>query len=327
MSRRHLPAALATAAALLLSACGTTEQVTHTSAGSNETEPVTVTDSRGKQVILDRPAERVVALEWAEAEMLTTLGVDLVGVADPKGYATWNKAEPLPESAQDVGLRSEASVDSIVALQPDLVVLEKERGSSLVRQLEKYVPVLVTTGSDASRNLDRLREDFTLIAEAVGRTDHAQQVLTDLDDTLADGRRRLDDAGAAGTPFALADGWIEGSNVSIRMFGDGALLSDVAEDMGLENAWPGKVDPMWGLGTTDVEGVTALKDQSDLQFLYSSSDAPDPFADRLAGNAIWESLPFVAQGNLHKLADGTWTFGGPASVESFVDQLLEIYQA
>ncbi|MGH3371249.1 MAG: ABC transporter substrate-binding protein, partial [Nocardioidaceae bacterium] len=122
-----LPPLLA-AGALVLGACGTTEGAA--TAGSETagktSEQVTVTDGRGKEVTLDAPAERVVALEWAEAEMITTLGADLVGVADPAGYATWNTAEPLDGSVKDVGMRAEASVDSIVGLQPDLVVLEEE---------------------------------------------------------------------------------------------------------------------------------------------------------------------------------------------------------
>ncbi|MEE3922722.1 hypothetical protein V2I01_43180 [Micromonospora sp. BRA006-A] len=37
-------------------------------------------------------------------------------------------AAPLDASVKDVGTRGEPSVDSIVALQPDLVVMEAERG-------------------------------------------------------------------------------------------------------------------------------------------------------------------------------------------------------
>ncbi len=319
-------AVAAAAAALLLSGCGTTE-TTPSASAEQLSQPVTVTDSRGTEVTLDQPATRVVGLEWAEVEMLATLGVNPVGVADPEGYATWDSAAPLDDDVQDVGGRGEPSVDSIIALQPDLVVMEADRGTALIRQVEKYVPVIVTAGSDANRNLDRMREDFTMLAEAVGRTDKAQQVLADLDAKIAEGREQINAAGATGSTFAMADGWMEGSNVSIRMFGEGALFSDLAEELGLENAWTGKVDRVWGLGTTDVEGVTALEDDPDLQFLYSASADPDVFAEGLAGNAIWESLPFVQQGNLTKLDKGTWTFGGPAACEKFIDQVLEVYAA
>jgi ferric hydroxamate transport system substrate-binding protein len=319
-------AVAAAAAALLLSGCGTTE-TTPSAAAEQGSQPVTVTDSRGTTVTLDRPATRVVGLEWAEVEMLGTLGVSPVGVADPKGYATWDSAAPLDDDVQDVGGRGEPSVDSIIALQPDLVVMEADRGTALIRQVQEYVPVIVTSGSDASRNLDRMREDFTMIAQAVGRSDKAEQVLADLDEKIAEGRERIEAAGATGSAFAMADGWMEGSNVSIRMFGKGALFSDVAEKLGLENAWTGKVDPVWGLGTTDVEGVTALEDNKDLRFLYSASAEPDVFTQGLADNPIWESLPFVERDNMTKLDKGTWTFGGPAACEKFIDQLLEVYAA
>lgn len=321
---RTTATALAAVGALLLSSCGTTEAAPAANAEGGG-QPVTVTDARGKEVTLAQPATRVVGLEWGEVEMLTTLGVEPVGVADPEGYATWDAAEPLSESVEDVGTRGEPSIDAIVALQPDLVVMEGDRGAAAIRQIEKYVPVIVTAGSDASRNLDRMREDFTLIAEAVGKTAEAEQVLADFDARLDAARQQVTEAEAAGSTFAMADGWKEGSNVSIRMFGQGALVSDVAEEIGLENAWTGEVDAMWGLGTTDVEGVTALKEHEDLHFFYSASDGTDVFADGLAGNPIWESLPFVRQGNLHKLDNGTWTFGGPASLEMFLDQVLEVY--
>jgi iron complex transport system substrate-binding protein len=325
---RSLPlTALAVATALALGGCGSTEQSAAADEPAVDSGPVTVTDARGEEVTLDAPAQRVVALEWAEVEMLDTLGADVVGAADPKGYATWNAAADLDPGTKDVGYRAEPSVDAIMALDPDLVVLESDGGDALIKQLEGTVPVLVTEGSDASRNLDRLREDFLMIGEALGRTEEAEEVLGDLEDSIAETREAIAGAGNDGAPFALADGWMEGSNVSIRLFAEGSLFSDVAEEVGLENAWQGKGDPMWGLGTTDVEGLSPLRKHDDLTFLYSSSDEPDVFADGLAENGIWTSMPFVEQGNVHKLADGTWTFGGPASVEFFLDQLDEVFGA
>lgn len=323
---RHGLTALAAGAALVLSACGTSEPPAGADDGTNTGDPVTVTDSRGKEVTLEAPAERVVALEWGEAEMLATLDVMPVGVADVEGYNTWVTAEPLDESVQDLGTRSEPSVESIVALDPDLVVMEIERGAALVKQLEEFVPVLVTKGSDASRNLERMREDFTMIAEAVGKTSKAEQVLDDFDAALADGRRRIADAGAAGQSFVMADGWQDGNAVSIRPFGEGALVSQVAIRLGLENAWQGKVDKRWGLGQTDVEGLTTITGD-DVRFLYNASDGNDVFADGLKGNPIWESLPFVKNDRVHRLTDGIWTFGGPKSCEQYANELVKIFTA
>ncbi|MFG2050508.1 ABC transporter substrate-binding protein [Micromonospora sp. NPDC048935] len=325
MTRTRFTALLAVVAALTLGACGTTE-----TAASPETSPsaaggpVTLTDGRGKQITLRSPATKVVGLEWGEVEMLVSLGVMPVGVADPKGYGTWVTAAKLDPGVKDVGTRGEPSVDSIVALQPDLVVMEDDRGANLVSQLEKFVPVVVAEGSDATDNLGRMRTDLTMIAKAVGRTTEAQKLLTDFDTAIADGRKKIADAGAAGRPFAIADGWKEGSTVSIRMFGKGALVSQIGIQLGLTNAWTGKTDEVWGLGQTDVEGMTVLKDPN-LRLFYSASDGDDVFADGLAGNAIWTSLPFVRQGNLHRMPNGIWTFGGPLSGKQYINELVKTY--
>ncbi|GAA0805110.1 ABC transporter substrate-binding protein [Spirilliplanes yamanashiensis] len=327
-SRLAVLAAAVTAAALL-TACGTTEQAASAPAAGGSSAPagpVTVTDARGKAVTLKAPATRVVGLEWGETEMLVGLGVMPVGVADTKGYATWVTAAKLDAAVKDVGTRSEPSVDAIVALQPDLVVMEAERDSALVGQLEKYVPVIVAKGSDAADNLARMRTDLTMIATAVGKADRAQQLLADFDAALAAGKAKIAAAGAAGRPFAFADGWKEGSTVSIRMFGQGSLVSQVGIGLGLRNAWTGKVDEVWGLGQTDVEGLTALK-APDVRFFYNASDGVDVFADGLAGNAIWTSLPFVQQKQLHRMPDGIWTFGGTLSAQQHIDAFVKAYTA
>lgn len=325
---RALPlAALVVAGALALTGCGTTENTTERARpAAAAADPVTVTDARGETVRLEAPAERVVALEWAEVEMLDTLGADVVGAADPQGYATWNAAAELDPGTEDVGFRAEPSLDAIMALQPDLVVLEKDGGDALIGQMERAgIPVLVTEGSDASRNLDRMREDFLLIAQAIGETERAEEVLADLDAQLDSTREALAEAGNDGARFALADGWMQGSNVNVRMFAEGALFSEVAEEVGLENAWRKSGDATWGLMTTDPEGLGALRRYDDLTFLYSSSAEPDVFAEGLSRNEIWTSMPFVEKGAVHKLDSGTWTFGGPASISSFLDQLERFF--
>lgn len=327
MTRQRI-AALAAAALVLLSACGTTEQPAGSSTGAESAAggAVTVTDSRGKQVELDAPAKRVVALEWGEAEMLATLGVMPVGVADVEGYGTWVTAEPLDDSVTDVGTRAEPSVDSIVGLEPDLVVMEAARDPQLMTQLEQYVPVIVAKGSDAGDNLQRMRDDFTMIAKAVGKEQAATQRLEEFDAALAEGKQKIADAGATGQSFVMADGWQQGNAISIRPFGEGSLVSQVAIAAGLKNAWRGEVDDVWGLGQTDVEGLTTISDP-DVHFLYNASDGSDVFAQGLKDNPIWTSLPFVKADRVHKLTDGIWTFGGPASCEQYLDEVVGIFAA
>src|SRR5699024_3278363 len=113
------------------------------------------------------------------------------------------------------GTRAEPSIDAIVALKPDLVVMNGAGGAALADQLAETVPVLVTIGADASRQMDRLRDDVTMLATATGTQDRAATLLDQMDSVIADGKAALADAGLDGAPFLIADGWMQGSTVAI----------------------------------------------------------------------------------------------------------------
>ncbi|GGV85607.1 hypothetical protein GCM10010228_65280 [Streptomyces massasporeus] len=47
-----------------------------------------------------------------------------------------------------------------------------------------------------------------------------------------------------------------------------------------------------------------------------------PFSGQLKKNAVWTSLPFVKADKVHRLPDGIWMFGGPGSMEAYIDALV-----
>jgi len=322
-SLRSLVLAVAASAALLLSGCGTTEEPAGAQATDDGGHQITITDSRGKKVVLDGPATRTVGLEWNAVEHLVSLGVKPVGVSDVQGYNAWVKAEPLSGSVEDVGVRGEPSMDAIASLRPDLVVATTDLPAGAIKQLEQLAPVIVLRSADASDGIGQMRENLRLVAKATGTEQRAQELLADFDAKLAEGRRALAQAGLAGDRFFFADGYVEAGQVSIRPFAEGSLVSDVTERLGLVNAWPGKGDPAYGLDSTDVEGLTRLKHVD--HFIYYHNDlagGPDPFTDGLAGNAVWRSLPFVKSDDVHRLPDGIWMFGGPSSMTQYIDAVV-----
>ncbi|MFJ2632292.1 iron-siderophore ABC transporter substrate-binding protein [Streptomyces sp. NPDC087422] len=329
MRRLPVPAAAATVAAvaaLALTGCGTThsaadESVKSTdSASASAPGPITLTDASGTEVRLDAPATKVIGTEWNVVEDLVALGVDPVGVADVKGYTDWDKAAPLKNSPKDIGTRGEPSMDTIAALSPDLIVATTDLTSSAVTQLRKIAPVLQIRSADSTDQIGLMTKSLDLIAQATGTTQKATEVKQAFDAKLAEGKKALADAGLAGTPYAFGDGYVQANQVSIRPFTSGSLIGNVNERIGLTNAWKVKGDKDYGLATTDVEGLTGL---GDIRFTYiaNASDG-DPFADTLAKNAVWKSLPFVKAGHVSRLPDGVWMFGGPASMEAYVDAVV-----
>jgi ABC-type Fe3+-hydroxamate transport system substrate-binding protein len=323
--RRLLLTAATTAAALTLAACGTTEPAADkTDQADKSSAAITLTDGGGKKLTLDGPATKVVATEWNVTESLVTLGVDPVGAADVKGYKTWDSAVPLKNEPKDIGTRGEPSMDTVAALSPDLVVTTSDLPPAALKQLRKIAPVLEVKSADGSDQIGQMLKNLDLIAKATGTTDKAKTARANFAAKLAEGKKALADADLAGTDIAFADGYVTSNQVSLRPYTSGSLIGAVNERLGLKNAWKVKGDAAYGLGATDVEGLTDLP--KDTQFAYIGNDedeAATPFTGALAKNAVWKSLPFVKAGDVHRLADGIWMFGGPGSMSAYVDSLVD----
>ncbi|WP_369199681.1 iron-siderophore ABC transporter substrate-binding protein [Streptomyces sp. PU-14G] len=320
MKRPLITAFAATVAAVVLAGCGTTETA---STGSDATSGrIALTDATGTKVTLDGPAKKVVGTEWNVVENLVSLGVEPVGVADVKGYQEWNSAAELKNDPKDIGTRGEPSMDTIASLAPDLVVATTDLPSSAVKQLRKIAPVLEVRSADASDQLGQMNENLDLIAEATGKERRADVVRKQFTAKLTAGRKALRDAGLDGTAVAFADGYVTSNQVTIRPYTRRSLIGAVNEELGLKNAWKAKGDKNYGLGSTDVEGLTGL---GDVQFAYiaGEQDSRDPFAKDLAANRTWKSLPFVKAGDVHRLPDGIWMFGGPASMGAYADAVVD----
>ncbi|WP_327592064.1 iron-siderophore ABC transporter substrate-binding protein [Streptomyces chartreusis] len=324
MRRLMMTAAAATAAALALTACGTTESAADRNDAKKAGEGITLTDASGTKVELDGPAKKVVGTEWHEVELLISLGVDPVGVADVKGYKTWDQAVPLKNEPKDIGTRGEPSMDTIAALKPDLIVASTDLPPAAVKQLRKVAPVLEVRSASAADPIGQMTKNLDIIAEATGTGERAEKIKDAFDAKVTEGKKALADAGLDGAPVAFADGYDISNQVSIRPYTSGSLIGAVNEQLGLKNAWKVEGDKDYGLGTTDVEGLTKLG--ADVRFAYIGNDGDKgstPFTDALAKDKVWTSLPFVKKGDVHRLPDGIWMFGGQESMGAYIDALVK----
>lgn len=320
---RPLAAAVTALVVTTLAACGTS-QPTASGAGEDQQEssagPVTLTDATGKTLELPAPAERVVVLEWQQVEDVLSLGVEPVGVADVKGYTTWNSAEELPADTTDVGQRGEPNLDAVFSTDPDLIIMEQEYSESVVKQLVKYdVPVLVTEGADAKDPIGTMKETFSLIGQALGKEEEADEVLAEFEETLEQAKEDVAAADPETTEFTYMDAYLDGSNIALRPFGQGSLVGELGEAIGLTNVWKGEVDADYGLGATDPEGLTKV---GDAHFFYTSTESTD-WLTALEKNRVYQNAGFVTKDRTHAFPEHIWTFGGPRSSEQVVEAFVD----
>lgn len=338
--------AAASLAALTLSSCGTTTvpsadadpkgSAISESCAADTTEtstgPVSVTDSLGRTVKLEKPAERVVVLEWQQTEDLLSLCVTPVGAASIDGYATYVSAETLPEGVANVGERGEPDLDALFATNPDLIVMEANSADNeLLKKLEaQEVPVLATVGADGNGQIDNMKHVFTQIAEATGREARAQEVLAEFDAHLAEAQAQVADVELTTTDFVFFDGWMESGNVVVRPYGEGALFTELGERLGLTGAWSdevnkahgsGGVDPAYGLAQTDIEGLIAV---GEANLIYANDGTADNYVTNLEKSPIWTALPAVKEGRAFEFPSGVWGAGGPRSGEQAIDAFVAV---
>ncbi|MVA74881.1 ABC transporter substrate-binding protein [Auraticoccus sp. F435] len=319
--RTALVAALA--AALSLTACGTTDApVTDAapSTGSGEAA-ITVTDGRGTEVTLDGPATRVVTLEWASTEYVASLGVMPVGASDVEGYSSWASAAPLDDTVQDVGVRTEPSIDSVAQLEPDLILGDLTSvPEEAMAQMERIAPVVLLDGANTEDLVGLVKQNQALVGTLLGKEAEAEQLAADFDARMAELADRVDAAGLTGTPMVFTYPYAEANSISIRMHGPGSAPSVVGGLIGLEDAWTEPGDAAYGLSSADVEGLTRLPD--DTRFLYWGNEGEeDPVEGVLADNAVWQQLPFVEAGHVHRAGVGIWVYGGTPSLAQLAEDI------
>ncbi|MGL3806186.1 ABC transporter substrate-binding protein [Paeniglutamicibacter sp. R2-26] len=321
MKKLHsLTLALVAAGSLALTGCGSTEApASEATTPSASGAAISVTDARGKTITLDSPATRLVGTEWNVLENMASLGTMPVGAADVKGYNAWVQVAKLDESVKDIGTRGEPSIDTVAALDADVIVATTDLPEAAVAQLEELAPVVVLKSADASNQIGQAIENLNTVATLTGSQEKAAKVVADYESAVASGRTALEAAGLKGASVAFADGWVADGAVSIRPFVKGSLLTDINTELGLVSPWEMKGDEAYGLASSDVEGMTTVKAD---HFVYITNNADGDFVDELEKNAIWKSLDFVKAGNVHRLEDGIWMFGGPASMTQYVNAIV-----
>jgi iron complex transport system substrate-binding protein len=150
-----------------------------------EAKSPTFIDGLGREVKLESPAQRVVSLAPSNTEILFALGAGdkVVGRDEFSDY---------PEAAKVIqsvgGSMGEYSLESIVALKPDLVLASELNSPELVASLEKLGLVVYYLPNPKSFN--DLYNNLQIVADLTGRdsaklTDTLNAQLVSLDEKIA----------------------------------------------------------------------------------------------------------------------------------------------
>ncbi|KOS24799.1 ferrichrome ABC transporter substrate-binding protein [Bacillus anthracis] len=305
--------------------CGQQKEEKKETKADNKNQAITIKHAEG-ETKLDKPAKKVVVLEWVYSEDLLALGVQPVGMADIKNYNKWVNTKTKPsKDVVDVGTRQQPNLEEISRLKPDLIITASFRGKAIKNELEQIAPTVMFDPSTSNNDhFAEMTETAKQIAKAVGKEEEGKKALADMDKAFADAKAKIEKADLKDKNIAMAQAFTAKNVPTFRILTDNSLALQVTKKLGLTNTFEaGKSEPD-GFKQTTVESLQSVQDSN---FIYIVADEDNIFDTQLKGNPAWEELKFKKENKMYKLKGDTWIFGGPESATSLATQVADVMTA
>lgn len=263
----------------------------------------------------DTTPKKVVALDWALTEAVLSLGVELEGIADAKGYQQWVVKPELNSNVTDVGSRREPNLELLTELKPD-VILISEHMAAAYHQLNKIAPVLVYSIYSKKKQPLESATNITLsLGKLFDKEQRAQQVIAETNKRLNENGEKVRAAGNSDKPLIFAR-FI--NDKTLRIHSQGSLAQATIRTMGLKNDWQEQTN-LWGFSTTGTERLAEHQKANIMIF----GPLQEEERKQLTQSPLWQAMEFTRTDSVYELPS-IWTFGGLIAAQRFSDHITEL---
>lgn len=302
LGRPASAAVVLTAAALSLTACGSSDGGSAGSGDSAARSTVKVTDATGTAVEVPAHPERVLALSEMDLDSVLALGVKPVGLTAGRGQ----KGAPEYLAGQAAGIPvvgavTGPDVEKVVQAKPDVILAGQTADEQVLKQLREIAPTLVTI--DGTKNW---KTSLELTGKALGRTNEAEAFLADYDKKVAALKKDL--GGQAGASVSVARYSAKGTAVMQQ----GVFISDVLKDLGFKR--PGIQNDKGEGHSTPISDENLSEIDGDWLFIgtLDSKGQDAGLLGKLARNPAYKQLKAVSSGHAVQINGSMWTSLGGA---------------
>ncbi|QIE26467.1 Iron(3+)-hydroxamate-binding protein FhuD (plasmid) [Caballeronia sp. SBC1] len=238
------------------------------------------------------PPRRIVVLDWGLTEMVLSIGVVPVGIANTRDFRRNFTACDVPASVVDLGLMFQPNMELLFALRPDLIVISPAH-ATLRAALERVAPT-VTLGRYRSSGTPytAARAETLQLARLLGREARAVALLAQADTALDHARTALaampgaSGASAKDRPLYMVN-FIDEAHV--RVFGPNSFYGELMTTFGLHNAVRS--------GAFSTTGFDVLGNVPDATLLYMKPLASS-VANMMKTSPLWHAMPFTNEGRM-----------------------------
>lgn len=273
-----------------------------------------ITHAMGTTTVPDAP-QRVVILTNEGTEALLALGVTPVGAARSwLGHPWYEHIASQMDDVVVLGEESAINLELLAALEPDLILGNKQRQEGIYQQLSAIAPTVMS---------ERLRGDwrinFSVYSEALGLTEDGDAQLAAYDARLA--------------ALSEALGDYRNEEVSLARFLSGLTriyYTDTFAGLALSQlgfARPASQDKPDFAEPITKERIPDLEGDRLFYFVYDTGNGEARSqADDWLSDPLWLSLDVVKSGRTHAVSDAVWnTAGGILAANLLLDDIAAIY--
>jgi iron complex transport system substrate-binding protein len=267
---------------------------------------ITVTDMTGKEVTLDAPAQKVVALTASDCEILYAIGAGdtLVGRGEFCDYP----AEVLDIPAVQSG--ADTNIEQIMALEPQVVIM------STMAQTEEQIASLEAAGiktvvSDA-HDIEGVYTAIELIGAVTGKNDEAAAVIEGMKTAFADITSKVTGTGEKTVYFEVSP-----LEYGLWTAGSGTFMDELATMVGLTNAFA----DVEGWGEISQEQVIDRDPDYIVTITMYFGEGPTP-EEEIAGRDGWKDMKAIQNGAILNADTNEISRPGPR----LADAIQQIYE-
>jgi len=254
---------------------------------------------------------KIVTLEWAETEMILSLGLVPSGMADLAGYKQWVGIdnEALVDTL-DVGGRQQPSLEALMRLKPDLIVTSALRHATIADRLKAIAPTILL---DASTSLldgyDTAKRDLLTVATATDRAAIGEAECQSFEERLSALRKENH------SPLKLIVAQPLPGVARLRIFTSNSLIMRTLTKAGFSIGADFGSQP-FGFTTIGLEELASLNDDTKLLMLGNA------LPNELSQSAIWPVLPIVASNQVYTIGSNIWPFGSTRSMLRLIEKAI-----
>ncbi len=276
------------------------------SALAQAASPITVTDMKGREVQLDAPATRVVALTASDCEILYAIGAGdtLVGRGEYCDYP----AEVLDVPSVQSGV--ETNIEQILALQPQVVILGTM--AQTVEQVAALEAAGIKVVASEAVDIAGVYSAIKLIGDVTGKTANAEALVESMKTAFAAIAEKAVGSGEKTVYFEVSPlQW------GLWTAGSGTFMDELAAMLGLTNAFA----DVNGWGEISQEQVIARDPDYIVTITMYMGEGPTP-VEEIKSRAGWQDVKAVRNETILNADSNEISRPGPR----LVDAMIKLYQ-